>query len=457
MSRFYIVVFAALLVSAAAPAENVRESLQFAKAIERSGSGEELLAVRLDAEVHAATRDGWPDLRVFDDQGQETPFVLDSATRETYRTQTVTCRSKIASLQETPDGGLLVVVELEKDELTPTSIVIHSPLRDFERRVEVSGSADGKDWKPLGPQSLVYDYTRFADVRNETITIPQNDCRKFRLAIEHVTDEMQSPLTELSRRFHDGREIERIDRTMMAKRPFRMDRIELRREASREVSREPVETTFSALAFHAAQDAKDKTTVIDVQTRREPIGAFVLETKSRNVSRRASVAAIEAKDKQVSLGAGTLCVLDFKSVRRDDRTIRFPTSRFRDYRIVVRNEDSPALDITDINATGPALQAVFLAQAGRTYRLVYGSQHVAKPVYDAAAVLPAIRSGQALTEARLGPQMGNLDFRIDAPTKPVEPWIDHPAVLLTVVAIMVAVLSWGLFFVAKKVEHLPKE
>ena len=56
--------------------------MRFSKELDRgAAAGEEILAVVLDSDIYAATRDGYPDLRIVDDRGAIVPYLLEPIAR----------------------------------------------------------------------------------------------------------------------------------------------------------------------------------------------------------------------------------------------------------------------------------------------------------------------------------------------------------------------------------------
>ena len=73
---------------------------RFSKQLDRgAATGEEILAVVLDSDIYAATRDGYPDLRIVDDRGAMVPYLLEPvARRQDNHGQTALCQQgRVAS------------------------------------------------------------------------------------------------------------------------------------------------------------------------------------------------------------------------------------------------------------------------------------------------------------------------------------------------------------------------
>src|SRR5207248_1203416 len=107
---------------------------------------------------------------------------------------------------------------------------------------------------------LIFDYSRFMDVRNRDIILPANVFRRFKLEIEQVLDERESPFLELTRGARGGPKDERVEIARIERRPFRIDRINLWRTIEQESAPRPVQRSYPVEGFQVEEDAKEKAT-----------------------------------------------------------------------------------------------------------------------------------------------------------------------------------------------------
>ena len=77
MKRF--ITIAATLVLAAVTFAQGTGVLRYWKDVDRApGKDEEILSFSLDRDLYAATRDGMPDLRIFDNDGTAVPYLIET-------------------------------------------------------------------------------------------------------------------------------------------------------------------------------------------------------------------------------------------------------------------------------------------------------------------------------------------------------------------------------------------
>ncbi len=449
-----------LLIGWLVPASNAGdlELLQFAKPIQRQpATEEEILAIPLDADVYAATQDGLADIRILDPARAEMPFRIERATDTTVDTQRRPSPSAVRSLvtNET-DNSIEVLVELEKEAPAADGLTVITPLEDFERRVNVFGSDDGTSWQPLATDAMIFDYSRFMDIANREILLPRNSFRRLKLVIQDVVDEDTSTLMELTRQFAQSDETQRTERTMVERRPLRIDRIDLWHNVPQQRIKKTVRADYPIVEFQAEENAEDKTTIVHVRTRREPLVQFTLETSSANFSRAAVVEVPSTRGVTVTwtpVGRATLSQFRFRDFQREQLSIEFAEQRQDEYRLVIANGDNAPLAITGLQAQGHVYRALLLAAPGAEYQLCYGAEKAAAPRYDTAAIDVALAEGFPPVAAALGSQTPNPGFGGSRGFGPAD-WLDSPLFLGSAIALMVAVLGFLVFRASRHIEPM---
>ncbi|MCY2992518.1 MAG: DUF3999 family protein [Planctomycetota bacterium] len=433
---------------------------RFWKPLDRGPSqDEEIVACILDSAIYAATRAGFPDLRVVDEAEGEVPYQLEpdmefreERTRQPFATEVV-------SLHE--DGNAIEVrVRLPKKSPSADGLNFTTPQADYERKVQVFGSADGADWKPLVTDCVIFDYSRYMDVSNREIVLPANDFREFKLLIGEVTDEKESPYKELTRTFRGGKEDERVERTTVQRRTFRIDRIGAWGTVTQQRVRKARTAAYSVAGFEAQEDSAKKQTLLAIRTRREPLTSFTLETPSRNFSRRVTleIPVVQGvKTEWREIGNATVSNFGFRNYHRERLQTEFPEQREAQYRLVIHNEDNPPLEITGVKAEGHVHRVVWLAQKAKVYRVFYGSETAETPKYEAATVLAALRSEEFQpVAAKLGVEAENASFSGE-PDVAVRKLLDNWVFLGGVIGLMVIALGWSLFRAGRHLERLPPD
>lgn len=450
-----ILLSVSLLLAQAVAAEDI---YRFSRPIAWQGNGqEELLTVPLDSRIYAATRDGFPDLRLVDQQGTETPFLLEKAAETRTETTRLDCDSELLTLKKKDDKAIEITLRLKEDEPNADGLTVFTPLTNFEHRLQIFGSDDGKNWSLLVKDAEIFDYSRYMPVSNRDIPLPTNTYRHFKVFIEEPIQTREAELLELTRKLDGNKEAERSERIDLQRIPLQIERIGFWRNQTEVLPETEKHFSYPAVGFKITQDKEHKATLIDVEMQREPLTGFTLQTSSRNFNRAAAVQipvkyGIETRMQEI--GSTTFESLHFQDIHRDQTTILFPEQRQQQYRIVVSDNDNPPLQIDAVSGVGNGYNLLFLPQKGNSYSLRYGSETATLPHYETAPIQELLRKGYKSTPAA-------LDAETTAAQVPEEldfaKLLNSKFFLGAVVTLMVVVLAWSLVRVGKRIEQFPKE
>jgi hypothetical protein len=419
---------------------------------------EDLVAVTLDPDVFAATGDGFPDVRILDADDQPVSFLVRKAAATEPQTVRKTWTAANTTARPLDDGGLEITVELREDDPAPNGLRLISPLRNFEHRVRVFTSGDAAQWEQAGEETVVFDYSRYMDVRSDGVPFPETPRRHFRIVIDDVTSEQESELLDLTVRLRGEQEAERVERVTIDRRPFRVERVEFWRETHQERVTGDRKAPYPISELRVEEDQEGRRTLVFIESRREPLTSLELVTTNRNFSRRAAVEVEETRGVTSAwreIGAETVARIDFKDLKRERLAIPFPESRQGRYRIAIQDRDSRPLEITGVRAEGNVYEVLFLAAPEQRYRLVYGADDAASPHYDTAAITALLREGFQPTHGDLGkeeqgPGAGQTGFR----------WTrlaGDGRVLVGVIVVLVVALGWGLYHAGRRVDAMSQD
>ena len=413
-----------------------------------------IVGIPLDSHFFMETRDGWPDVRLKNNSDQSVAFLIQTAYDLKSRTVRQTWPAQNLAAKVDATTGLHVELALRENDPLPTGIRIITPLRDFEHQVRVEASADVNSWTSAGPPTLIFDYSRYVDARNDFVPIKSGTHRRFRLTIENVTAEQESLLLDLHRRLRGANEIDRTENTTIVRRPFRIDRVEFYRDDETAVSSHQQRAKYSTLNFVVAPREKDHQTLLTFETRREPITEIKVVTESENFSRSATVETevedINGKLVWQSISKGTLTRFSVGSIQSQELGLSIPESHSSRYRVLIENRDSPPLSISGVELSGPRYELMFLASPAQKFTLHYGSPDAKAGHYDTAALQASLSAGSTRVTATPGSPSENQN--VPADQKPRwAPWNDS-RVLLGGIVTLTLLLGWGLYMAGKRIE-----
>ena len=453
-----------LVVSSAAwPALADEPQFEFSKEVKAPPlKQEELLSAVLDTDVFAATNDSLTDVRLLDSEGKPVPYLLRKVQTTRARATRTTWAAGKLTAKPLDNGGLEITVQFDEDEkrLHPNGLSVISPLRNFEQRVRVYTSDDGQQWEPAGEEAVIFDYSRFMDVRSDSVPFPETSRRNFRIVIDKVTGEQQSELLALTRRLRGTEETERTEQVTIDRRPFRIDRIDFWREVDQDRATGDEKTGYPVAGHRIERDAKKQQSIVYVDLRRQPLTSLELETADRNFSRHAVIEVERAqgvKKTWEKIGEGALSRVDFKNLKRETLSISFREARHLQYRIVIDDRDSPPLEVTGVKAEGSVYEVVYLSAPDAHNRLLYGSADAEPATYDTATVQELLSQGFRPAQAELGPQMPGKGGGAGPPAVKWSKLLTNPLLLGGVITLLVIVLGWALFRAVKRMDAVPHE
>ena len=409
-----------------------------------------LLALPLDVAVYAATNVDFSDLRVRDTAGVETPYLLQKIAGRKTVVRRVPSQGEKPALQKQGEDGIIINVDLKPDAANIDGLSVVTSQRDFEYVLAVQGSEEGRNWRTLVDNAMIYDYSRFMNVANHDVVLPVNSDRYFKITIARAIETREAELMELTRTLQGDTELQRNEKTKLQRQPLHIERIELWHNQTETVAYAEQLFDYPLSAFSISQDAEHKITWIDIQAQNQPLSGFTVNITTPNFSRQAEVSIPQKQGMETrmqTLARATLQGLHFKDISKEDNRIGFAEQRRPNYRISIYNQDNPPLDIENVIGTGPGYQLVFFAQSGQSYQLQYGSNRAVLPRYDTAAIQTLLSKGYQTVAAGLGPEatIATQQAGFD-----VMQLLNSQLFLGLVIGLMVLVLGWSLFRVSQR-------
>lgn len=423
--------------------------------IQQNDGGQTLLAVALDNPIYAVVTPGFNDLRLTDQDGVETPFLLQKITRRKTVIQRLSSGSVTQILQKSGDDGIIVMVDLDKEAANADGLAVITTQHDFEYSLQIYGAnddGDSKNWQLLVDNALIYDYSRYMDVDNHDIGLPSNNYRHFKIVIAQPIQVRIGKLLELTRTIRGDKNPQFSEKLELLNEPLHIERIEFWHNQSETLPETEQQFDYPVAAFNISQDTEHKTSVVYIDSQNQPLTGFTLKTTTPNFSRNAEV-QIPAQHGMQTIGTATLEALHFQDINRDKTSINFPEQRQQHYRIVIHNQDNPPLEIPYVTGFGHGYHLLFLPQPGKNYQLLYGSDQAKLPHYDTAPIVELLKRGYPISTAELGSESA------EAPVNQTVNFVkllNSTLFLGTVIALMVVALGWSLFRVSKRVTDLPK-
>ena len=352
----------------------------------------EMHAFDLDAEIFRYASTSFGDLRIVSPQG-EVPYLLIT---HAGGVRTIRVAGRMTDVSVLPGGGVRATVQLENAKPHST-LRITTPKTNFQSRVTVETSPDGKEWGIVRKDGQITRSTVDGRVvESLSVTYPVSTLPFLRVTIAGW--EEGPALTEVL-----------VDQETQV--PSR--RITLAEVKPQSRSLKDGRTTYE---FPLDRDLG----MVDGATLLAGGGEF--NRPSRLRMRGKDEHWQDAYSDIVQLGSSR------------EFGFRFGLGRFDLARLIVTDGDNPPLPVQGLQLSVTARTVMFLAPQTGSYWLYYGNKKATPPAYDTSA----IERRQGLTTpviVQLGPPQDNPDFSL--PFSDRYPYLLYVAVFIAVAAMAV--------------------
>lgn len=414
----------------------------------------EIARLVLDADVFASTDDGYTNLRLFDARDREVPYHLQVRRCLKSRVAVDAVTVEVLNFKELPENCAEITVKLGDRAGSAVGLRLQSPVRNFEKQVTVYGSQDQVAWRRVAVNIPLYDYTRFLDLRNDTVNFLPQVFVFYKVEISNIMEKKDSPLVSIVRQKGGSAGFTESEATSFQKENFRIDQVQmlLRREERR---LEEIETgSTSVTNWTVAQDVDQKATVLTLAGRRQPWSALSFRAEDVNFSRAVTVEA-KAADAGAAwrpVAAGQIRSIHAGLAQQDELRVAFDAGPVRvdQYRVTIFNKDNPALLINGITAEENHYEVLFFPKQDVAYALFYGGPGRNAPQYDVAQVLSAVPLGTG-DDWRAGSEEENPDYQPGAASSAA---FNSKRLFVAALLIMVVALVFVVVRLVKKVERV---
>ena len=406
MKRLWILALALAPCVCVAKENNEAANYRYVSQIElpEPTQSEELAQVLLTPEMFRETLDNYADIKVVrSDTQQMVPCLVECVTEEQRKVR----RNDegpltLVSASDEQDNQLRVTFSRpqkpagqKQDPLC--GLTVKTPLRNFERHVQVEVSDDGNTWKTVVEQARIFDISSFADLRVTDIALPPVLQRHIRLTFKKH-DQQTGAATQV-RTSTDGKgEINTIDRSFQEEqRSFRIDRVDGWSEMpywERDVR--PLRTREIRTTDAQPNTLKNKDrTLICFEADRVPLESLKLDSPERFVKVPYELYVEVTSDIGETfwrrIASGVLERVAFRDYLSEQMTITWSTTRATRYCLsVLHTEGTPALSF--VEAKGPDYRVVFPYAKGDSMALLIGNSKATLAGFNADQIKMLMRT-----------------------------------------------------------------
>lgn len=418
MSYRWVGTLCACLAASTAAAALDTTSFPFVRdlALERPGTLSGVAVCELDDAAFDVLDKDFGNLRVTDGPGGERPCVVRVRQEVRWENRTVVHAAKTLNFRVLDTNAMEILVHFEDWRTHPVSgILIRSPLRDFEKMVSVYAGPDRAASELVCEGKAVFDYSRFIDVRNETVAFDAVSRPYFRIIVSNIIEEHRSPVTSIASELRDGRLASEMRNASFVRHDYRVDEVKLVETQRVRVEGTTVTRAYGSQEFAVARDESGRATIVTFRTRLAPLTELRVAARDRNFVRPVEVEARGGPGSDVGewrrVGGGRIARLSIPGFETDEPGIALGgVCRFREYRLTIRDEDSAPLDIEGVAPIGPVHEVVFHHADTEGHRLWLGGV-AAQPRYDIEGVLRKA-DGAGASEFRASLATANHMFQV---------------------------------------------
>jgi hypothetical protein len=362
----------ALLSGVSAAAANLPSDWQRDQSFDVSTTG--LVKMSLPVETLDAARPSLEDLRLYDNAGNEVPYLIERPAQVAKAAQAV------KALQVSLNANTTVIT-VETGLAQPfDGITLETPAMNFIKAVRVESSEDGNRWQTLAQGQPIFRQPDGAS--HLQISLPPTSSKWLRLTVD---DGRSPPVPFTGALVHPA-----MDKPAPG---------ELIPATVTERDENPGETRLE-LSLGAAN-----LSVASVQP----------ETTEPLFMRQVIVAFPKVSEdtiREETIGQGTVYRIAVEG-QKPSQNLSVPLNSLvssRELFLLIKNGSSPPLPISAVRVERRPVHLVFLARQPGAYHLLTGNAHCDAPRYDLAALGMNLKD-LAVSPIKISPPTDNPDFR----------------------------------------------
>ncbi len=334
-------------------------------------AGDGFYKIQLTPAITSKTQSSFSDLRIYDAQNKEVPYILQVEKPTTYAE--LFKEYKISSLEKEKKLTRLILENPEEKKIDNIQLVIKNA--DVTKSLRLSGSDDKKQWYIIKDNYIISD--AFSHSETSTIKIvdfPLSDYRYFKI---EISDSASPAINILKAGYYDTYTEDAKYTKLITPKVSQVD--------SAETKETYVRITFDEL--HAVDKFVIQAEGPHYYYRNCFIGRIEKEYSKNGKSKRYFY-----PDKQFTLSSNSSNIVFGEK-----------NMNYGELYLQIKNEDNPPLKITDVEAYQITHTIIAYLEKGKQYKFVFGNDKAAAPSYDLANFKDSISSVKVLSIGNISP------------------------------------------------------
>jgi Protein of unknown function (DUF3999) len=356
-----------------AAAANLPSDWQHEQSFDVSTTG--LVKISLPVETLDAARPALEDLRLYDDAGNEVPYLI-------ARPAPIAKVVQAAKSFQVSLSANTTIITLETG-LTRSlnGVTLESPAMNFIKALRVESSDDGKHWQILAQGQPIFRQPYGAS--HLQISFPAGISKWLRLTVD---DERSQPIPFTGALVHAA-------------------------------TGEPAPGELIPVTISERDENPGETRLaLNLGAANLNVASVQIETAEPLFMRQVSIAIPQISEDSIreqTIGQGGVYRVAVEG-QTPSENLSVPLEnlvRSRELILLIRNGDSPPLTISAVRVERRPVYLVFLARQPGAYHLLTGNDHCAAPSYDLAALGMNLK-GVAVSSMKVPPPTDNPDFHV---------------------------------------------
>jgi len=346
------------------------------------------------------------DLRVLDETGAETPYVIRTTVAAT---KTESWQATIRENSFVAGQYTQLVLDLGAYPRFHNAVRLDTPETDFILWVEVDASDDARTWRIVKARAPISRFRKEGLEGNQTIRYSENNARYLRVQIRETVN--QFPVTNAA--------------------------VFPSSQSQKDVIPEQWLTLQGARDPDVGVPAGTTTWTLDLGSTNAPINALDFTTSQQDFFRGVRLSTSADAKEWSPAGGGE--IYRYVGDSRREESLRVPVYGYpgvRYWRIEILNGNDAPLTNLQLSASMVPRLILFRLAAGHSYRLAYGNEKAQPPQYDLERTLRVSATEEAYADS-LSNEEENSDYQDPRPFSE-----RHPALLWTALALAALALGF---------------
>ncbi|MDY7035379.1 MAG: DUF3999 family protein [Thermodesulfobacteriota bacterium] len=334
------------------------------------------IRLALSDKVIAETSKGFSDLRLFDDLGRETPYViyLERRTKQTPRSFTW----KVMNYN---NNHHIQTIILERPGITDAALDVGliTTARDFNKAVEIHAGDDLASWKFIAA-GVLFDFSSHIALRRTTLKIPETDARYLKVMLK---DNMMTSQHEekMSLRYKE------LEFSLSGQ---KTGEIKIDRFTSRISQKSPVKLRLDQVIISSPRTSIDRegNTIVALGYLNLPVERMLLRIKNRYYYRPVELWVGKTAEKKSFTLAANDTIYRIPDINEERNTLFFSMKSYGHMMLKIINHDNPPLQVEEVRIQWIRRNLYFIPEKDRGYELYLGGRNIRSPQYDLQRLIP---------------------------------------------------------------------